>query len=331
VELIMSNAILTDSETRHDDWTLEKVVDELREIVHQELPQVTLMGTTEELSEFQKTLLSIQKFANTSGNDGLSEIAKAARHVEPHSKVKHSVARLYEFCNESSQSWERLDSDNVREQWRASFRAALSFVQGPAPIEWREVVIVGVVFVLWIFTFALGYTMHAKPYQSVIEEPGKDISLYTLFGAVFMFILSSIPTNVLLLSGLAGCLGTAYRRASTEDVRLRNINIAQDYLCGITTSFVVYICMLAGLLALSVADTITNETQEKHIQLAGTVSLCSFLVGYDRQLVVWLLRRAANFFSQEDGPQDPSGWNASNQSNNQKPVRIGRHKTNSSE
>jgi hypothetical protein len=167
-------------------------------------------------------------------------------------------------------------------------------------VNWGEVAVAALAAITWITLFTIGYTVHAGPFQEILKEPP---GLLIFVGAIVMFTLASVPTNVLLLALVAGALGTAYRRAKGMLSHGHRLTKAQDYMFAVTSSFFVYVCLLAGLMTLTVADALTAETAEKQIQLAATASLCAFLVGYDRKLLGWMLRRAARFFTTFDGQQ----------------------------
>jgi hypothetical protein len=146
--------------------------------------------------------------------------------------------------------------------------------------------------------------------------------MLVFIGALFMFILTSIPTNVLLLACLTGVLGTAYRRATGHREDARSRSRAHDYLCSLTTAFFVYLILIGGLLSLSVAEVLTYETQEKYLKLAGSVSMFAFLVGYDRHIVAWMLRRVATFLTQSEVPAYPTTDQASQETQPSAPKAL---------
>lgn len=148
----------------------------------------------------------------------------------------------------------------------------------------------------WVWFFVIGYTVHAKPYEELLGEPN-EVSISALVGAVVMFAMSSIPTNVLILSLFAGVLGTALRHAASADDQ-RPV-VRADYTFGITGAFVVYLLILSGFLTLTVSDTMAAETAEKQIKLAAIGSLFSFVIAYDHSLIPRMLRRVADLFEKQ--------------------------------
>jgi hypothetical protein len=244
-------------------------------------------------------LKQLCEFANGSGAPPLAD----SLNVDDQSRVEESMSRLHKFLDRLNDEFPNADQP-TKDRVRLALRQVFTPASPVSSIHWAEVVMAAGLFLGWLVVFTMGYTMSAKPYETNLKasllDKGFIDAMSTFIPNLVLFIFSSIPTNVLLLSGLAACLGTAYRRANGREDQSNRIGMPQDYLCSIATSFVVYISIIAGMLTLSVAETITNESQEKQLQLAGTISLCSFLVGYDRELVVWMLRRAASFFSQRE-------------------------------
>lgn len=210
---------------------------------------------------------------------------------------------LGELCKSLDREYQRLapqQQSELRDALRLEFER-IDRDPLPEQLQWSEVVIAGVATASWIFLFAIGYTVHASPFETYLASP----SFYSLgdfvlfFGNLLMFIVASIPTNVLLLSVIAGVIGTSYRRCKRSNASLLRLSRSRDYLFAITSAFFVYIALLAGLMTLTVSDTLTSETAEKQIQLAATTSICAFLVGYDRKLLARMLRRAARFVNNQ--------------------------------
>lgn len=220
---------------------------------------------------------------------------------------------LGELCKSLDREYQRLapqQQSELRDALRLEFERT---DRDPLPeqLQWSEVVVAGVATASWIFLFAIGYTVHAAPFEAYLANPSffdpKERlpffhytwlflgNLLQFLGNLLMFIVASIPTNVLLLSVIAGVIGTSYRRCKRSNASLLRLSRSRDYLFAITSSFFVYIGLLAGLMTLTVSDTLTSETAEKQIQLAATTSICAFLVGYDRKLLARMLRRAARF------------------------------------
>jgi len=253
-------------------------------------------------------------------DEPLPQVGEAEILARDASPAKMLTCEIAQFCRKLQEEWERI-SPSCREVLRSALAREFHRGRGsnrrPGHVhwndhlpDWTEVVLAVVAAAAWVVLFAVGYTVHAGPYEDVLKEPqiaqNGIPELVAFAGALFMFIIASIPTNVLLLALIAGVLGTAFRRAKGNPTNGRLLTRAQDYTFSITSSFFVYIGLLAGLMTLTVADALTAETAEKQIQLAGTVSICAFLVGYDRKLLGWMLRRAAQFFTNREGQGQPA-------------------------
>ena len=294
----------TDSE-RLGIWLCHHFADDLRLIIETDVPRVEPLCTPAELRDIRALIGDIEQFCLGDG-----EPPQRAKSPEPTPEATPAQLQIHDigdFCERLSAEWGRLERSD-RRRLRAALTRAFSVLKHPqgisATINWDEFAIALFAVMAWIVLFAIGYTVHAAPYEEILKEPRTPqqgtIELVSFVGALFMFIMASIPTNVLLLACLTGVLGTAYRRTTGHREHQNPPSKAHDYLCAITTGFFVYLIMIGGLLSLSVAEVLTYETQEKYLKLAGTVSMFAFLVGYDRQIVAWLLRRAASFLTQSE-------------------------------
>ena len=227
--------------------------------------------------------------------------------------------RLAELCTFLDRQYQLLPSQQqseLRDALRLEFEGT-DRDPPPEQLQWSEVIVAGVATASWIFLFAIGYTVHAGPFETYLASPSfyNFGSFLLFFGNLVMFIVASIPTNVLLLSVIAGVIGTSYRRCKRSNASLLRLSRSRDYLFAITSSFFVYIGLLAGLMTLTVSDTLTSETAEKQIQLAATTSICAFLVGYDRKLLGRMLRRAARFVNNQLEETETPGTSSPQPSN----------------
>lgn len=60
-----------------------------------------------------------------------------------------------------------------------------------------------------------------------------------------------------------------------------------------------YLALLAGLLLLT-TQAITNATQDQYVQLAGTVSVLAFMVGYDPDVFRKIMGRVNGWASKAE-------------------------------
>ena len=281
--------------------------DDLR-IILAKLTKLRRLCAPKDLSQIEEALSSLTAFS-VGKCDQLPLQTSDATNPKGAGDCEVFLAEMAGFCQSLQAEWTLLGARG-QSQLRTLLRRLL--VHKPnrmaQEVQWDEVAIAGFGVITWVTVFSVGYTVSAKPYELVLKQPGSlgaGISeIGAVLGSLFMFILASVPTNTLLLACIAGCLGTAYRRAKSDAVADHRAHRAQDYMFAVTASFFVYLALLAGLMTLTVADSITNESQEKQIQLAGTVSICAFLVGYDRNILVWMLQKAAKLLTSTDDQSD---------------------------
>ena len=295
-------------------WLSHFFADDLRMIIETDLPRIRPRCSPDEMRRIREQLNGLRQYCSAEVDPPQpADLPEPEKDASPADQLIYDISC---FGKRLGDEWKHLDRTD-RRRLRAALARVLS-TEKPVDaisdsIHWEEFLIAGFAIFAWLVLFAIGYTVHAGPYEDVIKEPlaakTGTLELAAFVGALFMFIISCIPTNVLLLACLTGTLGTAYRRATGHSDHSGQRSKSHDYLCALTTSFFVYIILIGGLLSLSVAEVLTYETQEKYLKLAGTVSVFAFLVGYDRHLVAWMLRRAATFLTQAEtastGSQEP--------------------------
>lgn len=141
---------------------------------------------------------------------------------------------------------------------------------------------------------------HRTP--SAPPEPGPSV-VWAFFAAFFCYS----PTNISMLTLTAGFLGGCVSNAvatTMEDDELKKIPerqrafLCENPLSATMRSFVVYLCLVAGLCA-ATDDPFKDTTPSQYARLAGSLSLVAFVVGYDPTRIEGWLRMAP-------GPQ-PSG------------------------
>ena len=304
-------------------WFFHSCAEQLRAFVSRDLPQLKSNSTQIEWQRADDLLKRFEAFCH---GDGTSPPEVAIVDLPANASPAQTLAfEISDFCHDVGVEWATLnvvDQRHLRVVLAHVFDAATAESKNESGTNWIDAVVVILATAAWVILFAIGYTVHAGPYQDVISEPQAvkgDVSELAVFiGALLMFIIASIPTNVMLLACLAGVLGTGYRRVNYQNGEGRLTSRPQDYTLAITTSFFFYLVVIGGLLSLSVAEILTYETQEKHLKLAGTVSMCAFLVGYDRNIVAWMLQRVATFLMQndEEGESSSQSSKASSESKN---------------
>lgn len=155
----------------------------------------------------------------------------------------------------------------------------------------------------WIVLFAAGVSIPAAPYITLLDHmaEGKTSTL-ALLGSGAMVVLCSTYTNPGILACLAAFLGGVSKGvrsggASTAEFADASPTPVADCLSAVVRGFFLYLVLLSGLLLLT-TKAITDGTQEQYVQLAGTVSVLAFMVGYDADFFFRIMRRLDDWTQQ---------------------------------
>lgn len=159
---------------------------------------------------------------------------------------------------------------------------------------------------LWLCIFAAGLSIPAAPYMSVLAEMhSSKPSLGAIASSGALVLFCSTTTNPGLLACLAGILGGLSNLAhidgrsnDTGDASVTPLII--DCFAPMLRGFFLYLALLAGLLLLT-TQAITNATQDQYVQLAGTVSVLAFMVGYDPDVFRKIMGRVNGWASKAEG------------------------------
>lgn len=171
------------------------------------------------------------------------------------------------------------------------------------PLAWAMAAIVG-----WIVLFAAGVSIPSAPYISLLDQmTTAQTSSIDLLGAGMMVVLCSTFTNPGILSCLAAFLGGVAKRVQAEsppfDTGSDGPSAAAAIMSAVVRGFFLYLVMLSGLLLLT-TKAITDSTQEQYVQLAGTVSVLAFMVGYDSDFFFRIMRRLDDWTQQKASQRD---------------------------
>lgn len=159
---------------------------------------------------------------------------------------------------------------------------------GLTPLE----VIFGLIIVTaWLFVFICGILIDSAPYRAVItgqaNEPG-------IIKSWFFVIFSFTPSNLLILSLLAGMIGAVSRKSKLHTDVDGQKDLPSDTSSPIMSGFFrglfIYLLILSGTLILD-NSILTNPTQDQFATLAGIISLFCFLISYDPSRFRTLLDR----------------------------------------
>lgn len=167
-----------------------------------------------------------------------------------------------------------------------------------APLAWAMAAIIG-----WMVLFAVGVSIPSGPYISLLDQmTTAQTSFSALLGAGMMVVFCSTFTNPGILSCLAAFLGGVAKRVQPEsplpDTGIDGPSAAAAYMSAVVRGFFLYLVMLSGLLLLT-TKAITDSTQEQYVQLAGTVSVLAFMVGYDADFFFRIMRRLDDWTQQK--------------------------------
>ena len=135
-------------------------------------------------------------------------------------------------------------------------------------------------------------------------------SFLAVLGAGMMVVLCSTFTNPGILSCLAAFLGGVAKRVQPDSLPSGTENdgpsAAAAYMSAVVRGFFLYLVMLSGLLLLT-TKAITDSTQEQYVQLAGTVSVLAFMVGYDADFFFRIMRRLDDWTQQKASQRGAGG------------------------
>jgi len=154
-----------------------------------------------------------------------------------------------------------------------------------------------VVIVIWVFIFAAGVSVPAAPYIKMLDEMSHgEASPLTLSGCLMLVITCSTFTNPGILACLASLLGGISRRAQeivapgTSTAASPLVALSAACAAAVIRGFFLYLVFLSGLLLLT-TEAITKASQDQYVQLAGTVSVLAFVIGYDPEFFSKLMNR----------------------------------------
>ena len=152
-------------------------------------------------------------------------------------------------------------------------------------------IIMGVLGTLgWITMFSLGLLINSEPYRLSILKQFDWVNF-------IMSILTYTPTNIALLCFIAAFSGGCSSRlviggiglAKKTDAEIQkndsdktdsHLYMAENPFSSLLRGLVVYLAFLAGIFVTN-SNAFVTTTAQQYGQLAGVVSLFSFVVGYD--------------------------------------------------
>ncbi|HWB11001.1 MAG TPA: hypothetical protein VG826_17365 [Pirellulales bacterium] len=163
---------------------------------------------------------------------------------------------------------------------------------------------------LWIVVFAVGFAVPALPHLNALTSAAeKSLSVPSALGHLILVVLCSTPTNPGLLACIAALLGGIANWIHVDGTIPSSNNVGASIQAACFASmlrgFFMYLALLAGLLLLT-TQAITQATQEQYVQLAGTVSVFAFMVGYDPDVFKKLMGKVNGWAVQRENAETPA-------------------------
>jgi hypothetical protein len=174
---------------------------------------------------------------------------------------------------------------------------------------------------VWLSLFSAVLLLDSKPYRDAIGAAMKASQPITGMDLLLASLLFT-PTNVTLLSVLAGVLGGCTSvlqdrhllehqlqqaqaggdaaRASRLERRIRFMG--ESPVVSMMRGFVVYLAIISGIF-LVISNPFENPTMDQFIRLAGLFSVVAFTMGYDPTRFEELLEKLSSF-SQKPQPRN---------------------------
>lgn len=146
----------------------------------------------------------------------------------------------------------------------------------------------------WVGLFSAGLLIDSEPYRTALLK--NDLTVINFLFAALLYT----PTNVALLSMLAGLLGGCASlmydqkelheqiRNAEKDGKLeiaKRLSVRASYLSESPVSsmlrgFLVYLAIISGIL-LAISSPFEETSADQFIRLAGLFSVIAFVMGYD--------------------------------------------------
>lgn len=179
--------------------------------------------------------------------------------------------------------------------------------------------LVGAGILFWLGIYLGGTTVDSAPFRKAISEEGliatigtekaADVTAFDgpMQTAVVVSFFFYTPTNLALLTLLAGLLGTLGRKASLYS----NKNAAKDAdpsnpkLSALLRSFLVYLVFVSGVLVFSEAP-FAAPSPTSYLRLAGLMSLMSFVANYRPSFFARILEGALSYLDTKGGSKEDS-------------------------
>lgn len=158
--------------------------------------------------------------------------------------------------------------------------------------KWLTVAVI----ILWIVIFLAGIVINSAPYRERMTSKAPHIFAWFANWIIVLFVYT--PTNVAILSILAGLLGALGRCATLHVItKDKDEEFPEDpinpYLSGVVRGFIVYLLIISGMIIILESPPISPTAPDQYVRLATVISVASFIVSYNPRYFGKLLHRAA--------------------------------------
>ncbi|MGC1275854.1 MAG: hypothetical protein WBC44_19280 [Planctomycetaceae bacterium] len=183
------------------------------------------------------------------------------------------------------------------------------------PVTTAEIAFGVIAVAAWLLFFTSGTVIGTADDREFLDSGDAESMVETL-AALFTVLTCYTITNVAFLAGLAAVAGEFSSRSRVSSLasawtppagapQLRDVLAC--YSAAAMRGFVIYLMFIAGLLLVT-TEAITTPDQGQYVRLAGTISVLSFVAGYDSEMFRRALDRVVSLMSQtqhSDRPKAP--------------------------
>lgn len=145
--------------------------------------------------------------------------------------------------------------------------------------------------ILWLLTFSIGAFVDTNPLRA-------DLAHHFQIGDFLLVISAWIPTNLAILSVLAGMSGALLRSLLRMlEVGIEQIRTGKErsrILGGAVAGLLFYLSLMAGAFLLMI-EPFETTTKEQYFRVAGVVSFLCFLAGFRPDLLRRILDKLPGF------------------------------------
>lgn len=180
------------------------------------------------------------------------------------------------------------------------------------PVTTAEIAFGVIAVAAWLLFFISGTVIGTADTREFLDSGDAESALEAL-GALLKILACYTITNVAFLAGLAAVAGEFSFRSRLSSLaatwtshadapQLRDVLAC--YSAAAMRGFVIYLMFIAGLLLVT-TEAITSPDQGQYVRLAGTISVLSFVAGYDAEMFRRALDRVVSLMSQTQHPERP--------------------------